>query len=199
MGKETLFDTRFFAENTDPSVIDFIRSKGWKITSEEVDTPNFKDPYIVYSPYLDHFWTSNCSKDELLDSGDDELTPEEFKERIGMTTKENLTEFPTLEAGKHIVRIGNTKWGYYLANDVVAWVNYVGQSNSGWDKYPEVADEITHVYLIQRDIFPHIGFSKCIWDATNVKSDNIRKELQFAEAKKERLEKHIEVLKSKLQ
>ena len=31
------------------------------------------------------------------------------------------------------------------------------------------------------------------------REDSIRKELQFAEAKKERLEKHIEVLKSKLQ
>lgn len=116
-----------------------------------------------------------------------------------MTMKENSTEFPTLEAGKHIVRIGDEKWGYYLDNDVVAWVNYGGQSGMGYDRYPDVADEITHVYSAQYDTLPSIEYSKRIWDATKVKSDNIRKELQFAEAKKERLEKHIEVLKSKLQ
>jgi len=116
-----------------------------------------------------------------------------------MTTKENSTEFPTLEAGKHIVRIGEYKWGYYLANDVVAWVNYVGQWGHGWDRYGDVKQDITRVYLIERETYPSPECSKCIWDATKVKSNNIRKELQFAEAKKERLEKHIEVLKSKLQ
>jgi hypothetical protein len=149
MRKETLFETKFFTENTDPSVIGFIRSKGWKITSEYNDQPEYSDPYIVYTPSMDHFWTSDYPKTEIVDCLGiaDELTITEFKQRIGFVPKKEVS-----------VR---NKLDELIKTDGKAVIDYLKE-------------------LLVRE-------------------DNILKELRFAEAKKERLEKHIEVLKSKLQ
>lgn len=126
-------------------------------------------------------------------------TNEEFKKLIGMdTTPEKSDAFPTLEAGKHIVQIEGRKWGYYLTDDIIAWVTYGDDAVLGWDRFTNVKDEITHVYEVKTETFPHIKYATCIWDSTKSKKVNIRKELEFAEAKKQRLENHINILKSKL-
>lgn len=84
-----------------------------------------------------------------------------------------------------------------LSGNKVVWVSYNDRSGLGWDRLSDVIDEITHVYTIRDDELPKPEYADLIWPI-DVKQQSIKKELELAETKKQRLENHINILKSKL-
>lgn len=85
-----------------------------------------------------------------------------------------------------------------VGDDEVYYTNEEFKKLIGMDNTPDGDFEslLKQAYGLVKQIEQLLDKSKLQIDT---KQDNIRKELEFAEAKKARLEKHIDVLKSKLQ
>lgn len=92
------FDSWFYTEDFDQEMLDYCQ-KVYGLSTRQRST---KDEFLRYGSGNNYFWTCN---DDWHNSDFEKLTKQQFKEKIGMTTKQFTKA--DLVAGKHVVECVN--------------------------------------------------------------------------------------------
>lgn len=224
----TLFDEQFYTDDFDQEILDFITSKGWGLKSEYSNKPNLSDNYLVYGNGTDRFWTSHFNdkflqltkeafKEKIgMTTVQKKLKPSDvkgyvrgkhhpytdFNQEIADWLKVNsdVTDFDD-ESNRYIFTGCDSFYSHYIVDDdEVYYTNDEYKKLIGMDDTPNVSDTLVSTKQQLDELYKSdpVVVRQYLKELAT-REDNIRKELEFAEAKKARLEKHIDILKSKLQ
>lgn len=99
------FDCNFYTDDFDQEMMEFISDKYISYRANWSGS----DCFLKYNRVNDAFWTSACVEDNWYSY----LTKQQFKEKIGMTTKQFTKS--DLVAGKHVVELADGS-RYLLVN-----------------------------------------------------------------------------------
>lgn len=185
---------------TDANLIDlFLHLK----ESDEDEKVN-DSKYVVYNYTRNGVYCANLNRLTELDKY---VSPEQIYKTLGIKQeKQTMNDFPKLEIGKHLLLVNITytdtptkRYAIYMG-DYIAYIDN-DKKFGGWDRLNNTDDgiplsEVEEVYEID-NITTAMLLHKSIWKKST-KQLRVRKELEFAKAKAERLAAHISVLESKI-
>jgi hypothetical protein len=194
--------------------VSFKNSKEWADYFQPSDRSHNSNNavYISIDSRDNFYFQGRLSIKDLL------ITEKELNDAVRAITKANTlpsNPMPELLAGKHYIKREGTGYiGLVIEGGVVLYFNRTtGDAPTcfaGWDEISSIKSRITEIYEVGLMSYvtdcPNL-FSllkdnhniRPIWRKVDEKALAISKELELAKAKKERLEKHIQVLESKLE
>jgi hypothetical protein len=197
----TQFNENFYTDDFDQEMLNFLK-KNFKYTNE-LDGCPANPIYLKYSIINEYFWTSDYKPSH----GSKQLTKQQFKEKIGMTTNTHSNKNTTftkdmLVSGEHVVEFGDGDLGLVLASGFVCQNCRMGFDDINYDLTYDDDDcdlDIVKVYKIKRNFILNNLSTKenltLLWERETPaqKEKRLAKEAAFAEV--ERLEKELEKVK----
>jgi len=191
--------------------VSFKNSKKWADYFSPSDRyRNSNSTHISIDANDDFYFQDKLSSEDLL------ISEKELSDAVRAITKANTlpsNPMPELLAGKHYIKHSvDGSLGLVIDGGVVLYFNCDNNTPEfeGWNRISDIEPKITEIYeaglsewwIGRPNLFDLVKDNhniKPIWRKVDEKALAISKELELAKAKKERLEKHIQVLESKLE
>ena len=140
------FNQSFYTDDFDQEMLDFLEKEGYSVSGKVCYSyPNLSDKYLKYYDVQECFWTTDV---EYKYGNPTFLTKQQFKEKIGMTEKENTSKQSNtftksmLVSGEHIVKLRDGSYNLVMKDRIV----YKGR----WVSLEHLTDNLIH-YCVEED------------------------------------------------